>query len=674
MRTRLALLPLVLCVAPVLADGPQDNVAANVRRIPKPGIEVSEADRTELEAGLAKLDAVIASAREKGAERLPLLPDVEVFHRAVRTALDHGEFFEPGDVKKAKALLAEGVRRAERLAAGDPGWHSATGLVVRGYRSKIDRTVQPYGLVVPPNYKPDGEKRHRLDVWFHGRGETLSEVNFLDDRMRNVGQFAPADTIVLHPYGRYCNANKFAGEVDVLEAIDDVKRRYRIDDDRISVRGFSMGGASAWQFAVHYSDRWFAANPGAGFAETPRFLNVFQNEKVEPAWYERKLWNLYDCDKWVVNLAQCPTVAYSGEIDKQKQAADVMAEALAKHGIPLTHVIGPETAHKYHPDSAKIVDEKLASLAEVGRRRFPMHVQFETYTLKYDRMNWVTIDAMEEHWARAAVRTERFYPNQIDVLTSNVAALTLDFPPGRAPFEAGMPVRVVLDQQHQTVLGPAMSSDRSWSLSLHKEGNTWTTGPPPAGLRKKHGLQGPIDDAFMDSFVFVRPTGESKSPKFAAWSKAELHRAVEHWRRHFRGDARVKDDAAITDDDIATANLVLWGDPESNAVLKRIADKLPIRWDAGSITAGDRTFPSADHALAMIHPNPLNPDRYVVLNSGFTFRDYAYLNNARQVPMLPDWAVIDLRTPPDAVRPGRIAAADFFGERWELRPPHDEGR
>ena len=98
---------------------------------------------------------------------------------------------------------------------------------------------------------------------------------------------------------------------------------------------------------------------------------------------------------------------------------------------------------------------------------------------------------------------------------------------------------------------------------------------------------------------------------------------------------------------------------------------MPIRWDADAIAAGDRTFPAADHGLIMISPNPLNPDRYVVLNSGFTFRDYAYLNNARQVPMLPDWAVIDLDTPPDAVRPGRVAAAGFFGERWEVKP---EGR
>ena len=48
-----------------------------------------------------------------------------------------------------------------------------------------------------------------------------------------------------------------------------------------------------------------------------------------------------------------------------------------------------------------------------------------------------------------------------------------------------------------------------------------------------------------------------------------MKHAVDHWRQQFRGDAPVKNDTEITDDDIANSNLVLWGDPSSNAVLRR---------------------------------------------------------------------------------------------------------
>ena len=69
----------------------------------------------------------------------------------------------------------------------------------------------------------------------------------------------------------------------------------------------------------------------------------------------------------------------------------------------------------------------------------------------------------------------------------------------------------------------------------------------------------------------------------------------------------------------------------------------------------------------LIFPNPLNPDRYIVLNSGFTFREYDYLNNARQVAKLPDYAVIDISKPITSRAPGGIATAGFFTERWSLR-------
>src|SRR5687768_17910198 len=49
-------------------------------------------------------------------------------------------------------------------------------------------------------------------------------------------RFTPPHAFVLHLYGRYCNANKFAGEVDLFEALDAVKR------DRKSTRLNSSHG------------------------------------------------------------------------------------------------------------------------------------------------------------------------------------------------------------------------------------------------------------------------------------------------------------------------------------------------------------------------------------------------------------------------------------------------
>src|SRR5712672_1426577 len=118
---------------------------APIRPVPPPGITVSPEDRKDLEAGLKRLAASIEKLQGK-----PLLPDVQIFHEAVRYALTYNEFFKQEEIYRAKDLLRQGQARADELANGTASWTTATGLVVRGYVSKIDHSVQPYGLVVPP--------------------------------------------------------------------------------------------------------------------------------------------------------------------------------------------------------------------------------------------------------------------------------------------------------------------------------------------------------------------------------------------------------------------------------------------------------------------------------------------------------------------------------------------
>ena len=212
-------------------------------------------------------------------------------------------------------------------------------------------------------------------------------------------------------------------------------------------------------------------------------------------------------------------------------------------------------------------------------------------------------------------------------------------------------------------------SDRSWTAHFRKIDGHWKSVPSndDGTLRKRPGLQGPIDGAFMDRFLMVRPTGPPINDKVGKWTAAEMKHAIDHWRRQFRGEARVKDDKDITGADIAAHNLILWGDPGSNAVLDKIVAALPVKWDKGSVRLGTVTFDSSHHVPVLIYPNPLNPQWYVVLNSGFTFREYDYLNNARQVPKLPDFAVVDISVPPSSRAPGRIVEAGFFDEHWQ--PP-----
>jgi hypothetical protein len=664
--------PLAFLIRPALADGPADNLADKVRRVPPPGIKISEANRAELESGVADLGKEIQSLQISLADKpalAQLLPDVQIFHKAVDWALRYDEFFRSNEVQTARSLLKLGADRARNLREGRAPWLTATGLVVRGYASKIDGSVQPYGLVVPGSFVPNDAPR-RLDFWFHGRGENLTELDFINGRLRSPGEFVPPNAFVLHLYGRYCNGNRFAGETDLFEALEHAKKFYAIDENRLVIRGFSLGGAACWHFATQHSWRWAAAAPGAGFSETADFLKVFQNETLQPTWWEQKLWHMYDAIDYAVNVFNCPLVAYSGEIDRQKQAADMMAKALAEEGIDMVHIIGPKTAHAYHPQAKIEINRRLDAIAAHGRNPVPEKIRFTTWTLRYNQMFWITLAGLEQHWERARVEAQ-LEPagNAVRVTTKNVSALTIKMEPGQCPLDLTQNPAVVLDGQK--LVAPRVRSDRSWEAHFAKANGRWqkmekSGTAPPEGLSKQPGLQGPIDDAFMEAFIFVRPTGKALNQKTGAWCDAELAHAIDHWRIQFRGDARVKDDAEISESDIANNNLVLWGDPSSNQLLAKIADKMPARWTRENIQFAGRNFSSADHVAVLIYPNPLNPKRYVVLNSGFTFREYDYLNNARQTSKLPDWAVVDVNTPPSSRWPGKVVEAGFFDEQWKL--------
>ena len=201
---------LITLAGTLSADGPKDNLASNVRPIPPPGVEIPAAEREALTKGAAELKQLIDDAKKaqaKNPKLAELLPDVEIFHKAVDWALRYNYFSKPTETKAAFEQIAEGKKRAEALKAGSAPWLQQKGLVVRAYRSKIDGSIQPYGMVIPESYNG---ARTRLDFWIHGRGETLSEMSFLDQRMHQTGQITPANTLVLHLYGRYCCANKLA--------------------------------------------------------------------------------------------------------------------------------------------------------------------------------------------------------------------------------------------------------------------------------------------------------------------------------------------------------------------------------------------------------------------------------------------------------------------------------
>jgi len=555
------------------------------------------AEREQITSKLAQLTRAVDELRAKHVDEARLA-DIEVYQKAATWALRfEEEFFTPAYVPNTILALDHGLARAEDA---NFSWESLKGRIARGYRSKVDGSVQPYGLIIPESY--DGSKAVRLDVVLHGRGEQLTEVSFIaaHESDKPVAQ----DYITLEVYGRGNNAYRWAGETDVFEAMDSVKARYKIDEKKIVLRGFSMGGAGAWHIGLHFPDKWAAVEAGAGFTETKKYA------KLGPmVAYQEALLRIYDAVDYAANAQMVPMVGYGGEIDPQLQASINIQEKLAAERIEPPHIlflIGPGTAHKWEPTSLAASNTFIDAVLARPRKE-PDHIHFVTYTTAYHQCYWISIESVEKQYQRAQVDADRM-GDEIRVTTRNVSRISI---------EGG--THAIIDGQTVELanFGILMKTADGWRRA------------GKAGRYKKPGLQGPVDDAFKDAFLVVRPTGKPDNKEAAEYINATLEQFRKEWAKYMRGEVRIKDDKAVTDDDIDRYHLILFGDLQSNKLTKRIAPLLM------------RSWPLAPLVPVLIAPNPLNPSHYVVFNSGHTFHEEEFKGtNALLYPRLGDWAMI----------------------------------
>jgi hypothetical protein len=354
-----------------------------------------------------------------------------------------------------------------------------------------------------------------------------------------------------------------------------------------------------------------------------------------------------------------------------------MTQAVTEAGFTIPYVIHPESAHAIHADAKKEIESKMTELAKQGRTRFPLAISWSTHSLRYPGAYWLRFTSLEQHWTKATIEAK--FTEKLDVLqitTENLRSFEIDIPPGslHSGQSANVTKTVALTIDGRDVGTVDALRDGSMFIEFQRDAQGWTilktqrSSPLKSSAlkssEKRPGLQGPIDDAFLDRFLIVRPTGKSKSSLIDEWVDRELQHAIDHWRLQFRGDARVKSDVDVDETDLRDSNVICFGTPQSNRLIATIVNQLPIRWSASEITLGDQNHDASKVVPVLIYPNPLAPHRYVVFNSGFTYREYDYLNNARQTPKLPDWAIIDAASPSTSRGPGRILSEGFFNEQW----------
>jgi dienelactone hydrolase len=601
-----------------------------------------------------QLRAAVTALRAKKV-RDDVVVEVEIFLKAAENIVRFGEWFAKDSVKWTLLSLDRGLERAKDAAnEGTAPWRDSPGhWVVRAYRSTVDDSIQPYAVMLPHGWKNDPNKLWRLDVVLHGRDSSLTEASFLAGH--DLLRAAPKDLdfVQLEVYGRGNNAYRWAGETDVYESLHRFANFARIngeasepvDEKRLVLRGFSMGGAGTWHIGLHHPFDFAVMGPGAGFTTTHGYIAGLPAKLPD---HQEKCLRIYDAVGYAENAFNIPIVAFSGELDDQKKAADNIESLVKdfKEPVKFTHLIAPNTKHVQTPEwKLKCEAEYRKHLA--AEPKFRERVRFVTYTPRYHIFEHGSVEALETTYEKAVVDS-KCTATEFTVKTENVAAMRLV--PGEHPF----PPTVTIDGQKLDV--PVESS----SLLLAKAGKSWSIEPKcPDGLRKRRGIQGPIDDAFLRRFVVVPPQGD------APFASAALKQFAADWDRWFRGTLPVRKPDAIAKH--PADNVVLFGDPWTNPLIADALPKLPIKWTKETLTVNGTDYDAKTHFPVMIYPNPANPNRYLVLNSGHTFKESDLKGtNALLYPRLGDWAVVKLAPTEKNPAAVQVVAAGLFDEQWKF--------
>ena len=620
----------------------------------------------QIQEKTAQLAAKIGELR-KDPKHHELLPDVEIYLRGAENIIRFKEFFHKDSGKWTLDALERGLVRAEQLAKGETPWTKlATRNVLRAYRSQIDGTAQPYGVTYPLEYGRDPKRTWRVDVVLHGRNSNLTEVAFL--QTHNGARKVPADQdwVQIDIFGRGNNAYRWAGESDVnavyilFQGSEYRENRFLLSEERWVLRGFSMGGAGTWHLGLHNPSRYCVMGPGAGFTTTHGYAAGLPNPLID---HQERCLRIYDAVDYVENARMIPIVAYSGGTDPQKLAADNIENRLKELKIDtMTHLVAPGLGHKFPDEWFKKANVLWSEHATKGRAVYPKQISFVTYTLKYPRCDWITVTGLEKHYEKAMVNAEQTAKGY-RITTTNVRSLRVDLPFLSAE---GKTYSVVMNGQEieaeSKFQSPAYQF-RSPSFHLiHKAGKWNTARELEAPITKVGGLQGPIDDAFASGFTCVIGSGETFHPSTQKFVDAKLKAFEYDWAKHWRGKLPTIGDYAVTPNEINDKHLILFGDPQSNLTLAQMMPKLPLKWTKDEIEFAGQKFKTSEHVPVLIFSNPLNPRKYVVLNTGHTFPSEDYTKtNALLFPRLGDYAI--LRLTPNG---HEVAVAGLFDEFWRV--------
>ncbi|MCF0073184.1 phospholipase [Dyadobacter sp. CY261] len=464
-----------------------------------------------------------------------------------------------------------------------------SGPQVLTFFSDADDTEQPYGLYLPDNF--DENKKYPLVIMLHGAGSNhrldlrrvFGKSNAEGEDDVEASKYFPkwenVDYIVASPYARGTAGYQGIPEKDVYDVLADVKKRFKIDEDRTYLTGLSMGGGGTLWIGLTRPDIWAAIAPVCPAPPAGTF-DLAPNASNFPVHFFHG-----DAD---------PVVPVAGTQKWVSHLQDLGADVTYKEFVDVKH---DSWVSAY--DNEYIFEW----FKDFKRNPYPNRVRFVSKQYKYDKAFWVVFNKFA-NGKLAEIDAKFTKENTLEISTQNLEKFTLNLK-GHPKFQSGVALSLKID-------GVTVNAKTDSTLTLFRDAKKWSVeGASIMSIYtgKKKGAEGPIYDAFSSRHVYVYGTVDNPSPDELR-KRMDIATQAASWSQ-YRGEflgrmmffPRVLSDKEVRPSDIETSNLILFGTKETNALIAKHAAQLPVH------------LKKADSAHGLFYVFPID-GHYVAVSSG----------------------------------------------------------
>jgi len=500
-----------------------------------------------------------------------------------------------------------------------------TGLREEGYYSDNDASFQPFLRYLPVRAR----RRDRLPllVYLHGYVPTLNLVNWQDLPPALLDLAETEGYAVVAPFGRSNTDFQGIGEQDVLRAIVEMRGRYRVDDDRIVLVGYSMGGMGAWTIGAHYPHLFAGLVVISGRGDYYYWQGVTPGEL--PA-YKRVLINTDFGYSLLPNLAHLPVYAIHAAADSLVPVAE------PRHMIAALREVNPDVTYVELPDADHWIANEALSRPDLRtwlrrrRRSTPASFAYQTWHPQYRQAYWVSAAGLRRGHTPAVI-TARASEEFVALAARGVLRLDV--------CRSGMPAAV----RHLPVV-------ETGDFEIRFRPRRTPSPAEPCG---------PVKQAFLAPFVFVRAS-RSTEPE----GSDPFRTAVQDWLRFAKAPPRTAFEEHIGREELARYNVFVFGEPEGSELIRRVLAQSPISITESDYVVGALRFPREGHGLYFVERSPWNPARLAVVQAGLAWG--AGLPSNHKYDFLPDYIVYSEQTDPDGSN--TALCAGFFDADWQVAP------